>query len=185
VEAHEHGIVTSARLMVRWPAAVKVAAYARRRRDLTVALHIDLGLMGMPGRRVAPPLHGRAARQARRHQGRDRPPAPPLPRADAAGSHRPRFPPTRAPPENWRVSLNWQRLPPFDRFAAMIERHWPGIAAYCQPENKVVFGFVEGLYNTIRVLQQRAHGLRDDEYLRLRILTTILPDPPGIQIRRQ
>src|SRR5690606_4387290 len=27
----------------------------------------------------------------------------------------------------------------------MIERHWDGIAAYCQPANKVSLGFVEGL----------------------------------------
>jgi hypothetical protein len=53
----------------------------------------------------------------------------------------------------------------------MIERHWDGIAAYCKPENKVALGFVEGLNNKIRVLQRRAYGLRDEEYLRLKILT--------------
>lgn len=77
--------------------------------------------------------------------------------------------------ENWRGSLKWQRLKPFERFAAMIERHWDGIAAYCQPENKVALGFVEGLNNKIRVIQRRAYGLRDEEYLRLKILTTMLP----------
>jgi len=30
MEAHERGIVTSVSLMVRWPAAVEAAAYARR-----------------------------------------------------------------------------------------------------------------------------------------------------------
>ena len=54
----------------------------------------------------------------------------------------------------------------------MIERHWDGIAAYCRPENKVALGFVEGLNNKIRVLQRRAYGLRDEEYLKLKILTT-------------
>ena len=77
--------------------------------------------------------------------------------------------------ENWRASLKWQRLKPFERFAAMLERHWEGIAAYCQPENKVALGFVEGLNNKIRVIQRRAYGLRDEEYLRLKILTTLLP----------
>jgi transposase len=77
--------------------------------------------------------------------------------------------------ENWRGSLKWQRLAPFERFAAMIDRHWEGIAAYCQPENKVALGFVEGLNNKIRVLQRRAYGLRDEEYLRLKILTAMLP----------
>ena len=51
----------------------------------------------------------------------------------------------------------------------MIDRHWDGIAAYGRPENKVALGFVEGLHNEIRVLQRRAHGLRDEEYLRLKI----------------
>jgi len=77
--------------------------------------------------------------------------------------------------ENWRASLKWQRLKPYEQFAKMIERHWDGIAAYCKPENKVALGFVEGLNNKIRVLQRRAYGLRDEEYLRLKILTCMLP----------
>ena len=58
---------------------------------------------------------------------------------------------------------------------ADIHHHWDGIAAYCNPENKVSLGFVEGLNNKIRVLQRRAYGLRDEEYLRLKILTCTLP----------
>jgi transposase len=77
--------------------------------------------------------------------------------------------------ENWRASLKWQRLKPYEKFAEMIERHWDGIAAYCQPENKVALGFVEGLNNKIRVMQRRAYGLRDEEYLRLKVLTSMLP----------
>jgi transposase len=77
--------------------------------------------------------------------------------------------------ENWRSSLKWQRLAPYEKFAEMIERHWDGIAAYCRPENKVSLGFVEGLNNKIRVIQRRAYGLRDEEYLPLKILTCMLP----------
>ena len=77
--------------------------------------------------------------------------------------------------ENWRASLKWQRLEPYEKFAHMIDRHWDGIAAYCKPENKVSLGFVEGLNNKIRVIQRRAYGLRDEEYLRLKILTCMLP----------
>jgi transposase len=77
--------------------------------------------------------------------------------------------------DNWRASLKWQRLEPFEKFAEMIERHWDGIAAYCKPENKVALGFVEGLNNKIRVVQRRAYGLRDEEYLRLKVLTMMLP----------
>ena len=50
-------------------------------------------------------------------------------------------------------------------FARMIEEHWEGIAAYCQPENKVSLGFVEGLNNKTRVIQRRAYGLRDEEFM--------------------
>lgn len=39
------------------------------------------------------------------------------------------------------------------------------------PANKVSRGFVEGLDNKIHVLQRRAYGLRDEEYLRLKVLT--------------
>ena len=77
--------------------------------------------------------------------------------------------------DNWRASLKWQRLRPYERFADMIDRHWDGIAAYCKPENKVSLGFVEGLNNKIRVFQRRAYGLRDEEYLRLKVLTCMLP----------
>lgn len=76
---------------------------------------------------------------------------------------------------NWRAQLKWQRLKPYEKFAEMIERHWDGIAAYCKAENKVALGFVEGLNNKIRVLQRRAYGLRNQEYLRLKILTCMLP----------
>jgi transposase len=78
--------------------------------------------------------------------------------------------------ENWKQALKWQRLKPYEKFARMIDQHWDGIAAYCEPRNKVPLGFVEGFNNKIRVLQRRAYGLRDEEYLRLKILTCMLPE---------
>ncbi|GJQ47902.1 MAG: hypothetical protein HKUEN01_02880 [Candidatus Kuenenia stuttgartiensis] len=78
--------------------------------------------------------------------------------------------------DNWKASLKWQRLKPYEEFAELVERHWDGIAAFCKPENKVPLGFVEGLNNKIRVIQRRAYGLRDEEYLRLKILACMLPD---------
>ena len=42
IRAHECGIVTSASLMVRWPAAEQAAAYARAHPELSVGLHFDL-----------------------------------------------------------------------------------------------------------------------------------------------
>ena len=75
----------------------------------------------------------------------------------------------------WRDALRWQRLDPFERFALLVAMHWDGIAAYCHEENKVPLGFVEGLNNKIRAIQRRAYGFRDEEYLRLKILTCTLP----------
>jgi transposase len=75
----------------------------------------------------------------------------------------------------WKQSLKWQRLTPYETFAAMIDRHWDGIASYCHPENKVSLGLVEGLNNKIRVLQRRAYGYRDEEYLKLKIVVAFLP----------
>jgi predicted glycoside hydrolase/deacetylase ChbG (UPF0249 family) len=42
IEAHERGIVTSASLMVLWPASAGAASYARSRPALSVGLHVDL-----------------------------------------------------------------------------------------------------------------------------------------------
>lgn len=76
--------------------------------------------------------------------------------------------------DNWKASLRWQRLKPYEEFAQLIERHWDGMAAFCKPENKVSLGFVEGLNNKIRVIRRRTYGLRDEEYFRLKILTCML-----------
>jgi transposase len=57
--------------------------------------------------------------------------------------------------DNWKNSLKWQRLKPYEKFAEMIERHWDGIAAYCKTENRVSLGFVEGLNNKIRVISEK------------------------------
>jgi chitin disaccharide deacetylase len=43
IEAHERGIVTSASLMVRRPAAAEAAAYARQHPAFSLGLHVDLG----------------------------------------------------------------------------------------------------------------------------------------------
>ncbi len=76
--------------------------------------------------------------------------------------------------DHWCDSLKWQRLKPFEKFAATIDTHWDGIASYCHVENKVSLGFVEGFNNKIRKIQGRAYGYRDEEYFRLKILTCML-----------
>jgi len=80
--------------------------------------------------------------------------------------------------ERWKQGLKWQRLKPYRKFATMIDRHWDGIASYCRPENKVSLGLVEGLNNKVRVIQRRAYGYRDEEYLKLKIIASFLPPLP-------
>lgn len=81
--------------------------------------------------------------------------------------------------DRWKESLKWQRLNPFVEFAKLVERNWDGLAQYCRINPKPPLGFVEGLNTKIRVIQRRAYGLRDEEYLRLKILTSMLPDDKG------
>jgi len=78
----------------------------------------------------------------------------------------------------WQEGLKLQRLQPYRKLAAMIERHWDGIASYCRPKNKVSLGLVEGLNNKIRVLQRRAYGYLDEDYLKLKIVAAFLPPLP-------
>ncbi|MBI5561345.1 MAG: transposase [Deltaproteobacteria bacterium] len=59
---------------------------------------------------------------------------------------------------------------------SFLKRHWDGIVSYNDRENKVSLGFMEGLYNKIRVIQRRAYGIKDKEYLRLKCLTSFIPD---------
>lgn len=80
--------------------------------------------------------------------------------------------------ERWQDSLKWQRLESYRKFANLVERHWDGVASYCHPDNKISLGLVEGLNNKIRVLQRRAYGYRDEEYLKLKIIAAFLPTLP-------
>jgi predicted glycoside hydrolase/deacetylase ChbG (UPF0249 family) len=43
IQAHESGILTSASIMVRWPASDHAVAYALAHPDLSVGIHLDLG----------------------------------------------------------------------------------------------------------------------------------------------
>ena len=79
--------------------------------------------------------------------------------------------------DNWKSQLRWSRLKPFVDFAALVERHWNGIISYCQPHHKVSLGFMEGLNNKIRVIQRRSFGIRDMQYLKLKVITSFIKDP--------
>jgi len=76
----------------------------------------------------------------------------------------------------WKAQLRWQRLRPLEKFAGLVERRWGGIVSYCEVDNKVSLGFVEGVNNKIRVIQRRACGIRDEEYLHLKIPASFLTE---------
>ena len=80
--------------------------------------------------------------------------------------------------DRWKDSLKWKRLKPYVKFAAMVDKHWDGIASYCHPDNKVSLGLVEGVNNKIRVIQRKAYGYRDEEYFKLKIIASFLPPLP-------
>jgi transposase len=80
--------------------------------------------------------------------------------------------------ERWKEGLKWKRLKPFVKFAAMVDRHWDGIVSYCNPDNKISLGLVEGVNNKIRVIQRKAYDYRDQEYLKLKIIASFLPRLP-------
>ncbi|MBI3326884.1 MAG: ChbG/HpnK family deacetylase [Nitrospinae bacterium] len=66
IKAHAHGIVTSASLMVRWPAATEAAAYGRAHPKLSLGLHVDFGEWAYRSERWVPlyevvPISDRAA----------------------------------------------------------------------------------------------------------------------------
>lgn len=69
IEAHEHGIVTSASLMVDGAAAAEAAEFARGTKDLGLGLHVEL----QRWRRGVPPRRGAAfsAAGVRRHARRE------------------------------------------------------------------------------------------------------------------
>jgi transposase len=75
----------------------------------------------------------------------------------------------------WREALKWPRLKPYQKCATPVEEHGDGIVAYGHTTNEVALGFVEGLNTKIRELQRRACGSHDEGYLRLKILTGMLP----------
>ena len=77
--------------------------------------------------------------------------------------------------DQWKESLKWQRLEPLEKFARLVESHWDGIVRALDPKCKVPMGFVEGMNSKIRAIQKRPYGIRDEDYLRLKILTSTLP----------
>jgi len=73
----------------------------------------------------------------------------------------------------WMAAVRNSGLDCFDPFLTTLENRMDLITNYFISRSSS--GWVEGLNNKIRVLQRRAYGLRDEQYLRLKILTCMLP----------
>jgi len=78
--------------------------------------------------------------------------------------------------DNGKAQLRWQRLTSFEKFADLIEKHGDGIISDCHPDHKASLGFMEGLNNKIRLIQRRAYGIKDQEYLMLKVITSFIQE---------
>ena len=59
----------------------------------------------------------------------------------------------------WMDQLRWQRLPSFQKLAAMLIKHLDGILNYCR--TKVRFGVVEEVNGNIRMLINRGRAYQN------------------------
>jgi transposase len=75
--------------------------------------------------------------------------------------------------EEWKSHLKWSRLKPYHRFVKMVDRHLPGILAYC--DKKVSLGYIESSNLKARNVIRRAYGYRDKDYMKLKIIQACTP----------
>jgi len=76
--------------------------------------------------------------------------------------------------QDWQQQVRASGLRCYERFLKTLDTWREEITNYFL--NRHNSGFVEGLNNKIRVIQRRAYGLRDEEYLRLKVLSCMLPE---------
>lgn len=68
--------------------------------------------------------------------------------------------------QSWIDQLRWQRLPAFDKLAAMLVDHLDGLLNYCR--TRVRFGVVEAINGNIKALLRRGRGYTNLRYLLLK-----------------
>jgi transposase len=68
--------------------------------------------------------------------------------------------------QSWLAQLRWQRLPAFQKLAAMLVDHLDGILNYCR--TPVRFGVVEAINGNIKALLRRGRGYTNLRYLLLK-----------------
>jgi hypothetical protein len=57
----------------------------------------------------------------------------------------------------------------------LLPTEWDRIAAFILLDDKVSLGFPKSLNKKVRVVRRRTYAVRDKEYLRLKVLTCMLP----------
>ena len=70
--------------------------------------------------------------------------------------------------EAWRAKALATDLKPLKQMAKTLKQHGWGILNYF--EHPLTSGLVEGLNNKIKVMLRKQYGLRDQEYLELKLL---------------
>ena len=70
--------------------------------------------------------------------------------------------------ENWISTAEVSGVEMLKKFAQTLREHQDGILNYYK--SRITTASLEGTNTKIRVLQRRAYGYRDQEYLKLRIL---------------
>lgn len=68
--------------------------------------------------------------------------------------------------QSWIAQLRWQRLPAFDKLAALLVDHLDGILNHCR--TPVRFGVVEAINGNIKALLRRGRGYTNLRYLLLK-----------------
>jgi transposase len=82
----------------------------------------------------------------------------------------------------WIDQLRWQRLPSFQKLAAMLGKHLDGILNYCR--TKVRFGVVEAINANIRILINRGRGYKNMRYLLLKAKRTVVTNTESVAFQR-
>jgi transposase len=82
----------------------------------------------------------------------------------------------------WIDQLRWQRLPSFQKLAAMLGKHLDGILNYCR--TKVRFGVVEAINANIRMLINRGRGYKNMRYLLLKAKRMVVTNTESVAFQR-
>lgn len=84
--------------------------------------------------------------------------------------------------QSWIAQLRWQRLPAFDKLAAMLVDHLDGLLNHCR--TPVRFGVVEAINGNIKALLRRGRGYTNLRYLLLKAQRIAATKTEFIAIKR-